>query len=164
MATIALQPCDSVKTSSGGAEEYDKIALTSGTPIAGDLMVKANAEVTICSTDPAVISYLTQIPSGGQVPGETKYLMQRIKPTETYVMNAYSSTSSLAVIADTALDGQSNYAIVKATNGGVTAWCIDIDDTGADHVRVRLINRLSGATDIFPLCEVQFLSSVLTFA
>lgn len=163
MATIALAPVQLSWNDNGGSAEYEQLGISSGaSPIAGDLCFKVNNTFDVCSTDPAQITYLIHVASGGLIPGDTRYQLLKIKPTEVYRMNAYHSTASLAVLADSALDAQSNYGVIKATVSGVTAWTMDLEETVA--VRVRLIERLDSATDLYPRCRVQFLSSILTFA
>lgn len=165
MATIALAKAQLDWNSFGGSAEYENIALSSGAaPIAGDLCFKVNNTLDVCGSDPAQITWLIQEGTAGTIPGISTYSVQKIKPSEVYLMNAYSATASLAVIADTALDAQSNYGIVKATvpaSTGTVAWCLDVDDTV--FIKVRIVDRLDSATDIYPRCRVQFIQSVLTF-
>lgn len=163
MATIALQKVQLATTSFGGSAEYENIALSSGAaPIAGDLCFKVNNTLDVCGSDPTAITWLIDVGTAGTIPGITTYSVQKIKPSEVYEMNAYSATASLAVIADSAIDAQSNYGVVKATVGGVVAWCLDVDDTAT--TKVRLVGRLDSATDIYPRCLVQFLNTVITYA
>lgn len=165
MATIALSPVTLRTTSFGGSAEYENIALSaSAVPIAGDLCFKINNTLDVCSTDPAQVTWLINEAYTATIPGITTLSVQKIKPSETYLMNAYSATASLAVIADSALDAQSNYGIIKATvpaSTGVVAWCMDVDETV--FIKVRIIDRLDAAADLYPRCVVQFIQSVLTY-
>lgn len=163
MATLALKPIKIVVTTSEGAANYEKLAPSASATFAeGDLLLKSNNTVTVCGADPTVISNLAQFPSTSILPGETKAVLAKVKPGDTFECSAYSATPASAVIADTALDGASDYGIVLATVSGVSAWCLDIDDTV--NVRVRLLGRVdnSTATDLYPRVLVKFLPSILT--
>jgi hypothetical protein len=161
MATLALQPIKISATSKQGAPAYGKIAVSaSATFASGDLLVKTNNAVTVCGADPTIVSYVSQNTSSDAVPGETRFVLASVQPEDTFEISAYSATPASAVIADTALDGQSDYGIVMATVSGVSAWCLDVDDQV--NVRVRLLGRISGATDLYPRCQVKFLPSILT--
>lgn len=162
MATQPLKPCRAVTSLYGGAQESDKQAVnTSETFIPGDLLVRVNNKLTKCGADPAIVTYIASCTETQQVPGETKVVVQRVKPSDTYVMSAFHSTASSATIADADLDGNSTYGIALQTVSGVAAWVMDLQDT--TNIKVRLTGRIDAAADTYPQCLVQFLSTTLTF-
>jgi hypothetical protein len=161
MATLALKPIKISSTSQSGAASYGKIAVSASATFAnGDLLLKTNNAVTVCGADPAIISYFAPFTSSDAVPGETKFVLPVIKPEDTFEITAYHSTAANATVADADLDGQSDYGVILATVSGVSAWCLDLEDTS--NKRVRLLGRLSDATDLYPRVLVKFLPSILT--
>jgi len=161
MATQALRQLRLFKTAAG-SQECDKIALATGaTMIPGDILLKTDNKVDIAGADPSVISYYSQGTSTDVVPGETKLVVTRIHSSDQFAINAYHTTAANATVPDTALDGQANYGIARQTVSGVTAWVLDLEDTSA--TRVRLLERLDPAADLYPRCVVQFLPANLTF-
>jgi hypothetical protein len=163
MAIQALKPARLIVTKNGGAGESDKLDInTAEVFIPGDLLVKVNNKLTRCGADPVAISYIASCTETQAVPGDTRVVVQRIQTGESYVMNAYSGTASLAVIADSALDAKSDYGVALVTVSGSTAWVLDIDDT--TNIKVRLLSRIDAATDTYPQCVVEFLPTALTFA
>jgi len=163
MATLALKPLELVKIPSGGAAEYEKRTLTTGTPIAGDLGVLTNNEITLCGADPTVISYFIQASGDSTIPGETSKLqVVRIHPDYEFEISIYHSTPASAVLAAADIDGQVEYGIIKATVSGVTAWCLDLEETTTKSVRI--VQAVGSFADLYQRVRVQFLSSRLTFA
>lgn len=163
MATLPLKQPRLDQTRTGASGDTELKTLTTGTPIKVDFAVLTNNELTLCGTDPVAISYLMTTGNAGVVPGETRYIVQRVHPSDTFAMTVYHSTTASAVLADADIDAQTQYGIIKATVDGVTAWAVDKEETGA--VKVRVIGRQSDctATDVFPRALVQFISSTCTF-
>ena len=163
MATLALEPIRLVKTYSGQAAEYEKIAPSASlTFIAGDLALKTNNAFSVCGADPTIISYLTQCTSSDAVPGDTSFNLLMIKPEDTFEVSAFHSTPASAVVADSALDGQSYFGLIKSTVSGVTAWCLDLEETTTDSVQLLGRSANSSGTDVYPRVFVKFIPSILT--
>lgn len=161
MATLALQPLRFDKSASGNSPEFEGCTV-SGTLKEGDLLLKTNgAAAKPASNSPAVITYLT-VDAGVTMPGIPNIAqLIKIRPQDTFEISAHHSTAASAVVADSALDGQADYGLVEVTVSGVAAWALDLQDTSTK--RVRLLERISSATDLYPRCRVQFLDSYLTY-
>ncbi len=161
MATLALQPLRFDKSASGNSAEFDACSV-SGTLKEGDLLLKTNGiAAKPASNSPAVITYLT-VDAGVTMPGISNIAgLVKIKPADLFEITAHHSTAASAVVPDSALDGQADYGLVEATVSGVAAWCLDLQDTS--NKRVRIIDRISTATDVYPRLRVQFLDPYLTY-
>ncbi len=164
MATLPLKPVSLYKTTHGGAGEYESVPVTNAqTWINGDLLVRVDGAASLCGADPTRISYLASGLQTDTVPGQSLTNLIRIKPTDKFLMSAYNASPASAVIADSALDGASEYGVAQVTVSGVAAWVLDTADQTA--TRVRLLARVASdsATDLYPQCIVQFVDSVITF-
>jgi len=96
------------------------------------------------------------------VPGLSNQInVIKIRPSDTYEITAHHSTAASAVFADSALDENADYGLLKTTVSGVAAWCLDLQDT--TNKRVRVFERISSATDLYPRLRVQFLEGDLNF-
>lgn len=164
MATIAIRPCTHV-SDHGRGNSCEKVVCTSATPCVGDLMQRTNNIGVVCSTDPAMISYLCPQVYTDTMPGEASLSLNLIKvrPTDIFEMNVYNSSASAATIADADIDDATKYGIVKASvsSNGSSAWMVDNSETAS--VRVKVIKRLDAAADLYPRVWVQFLESVTCF-
>jgi hypothetical protein len=161
MATKALQPLRLDKCAAGNSPEFVQLT-TSGTLVAGDLLIKANGAASICSDEPQQISYLTVCADTDIIPGSNTGVINvlAVKPHDTFEISAVHSTAASAVVADSAVDAKAEYGVKKATVSGVIAWGLDLQDT--TNTSVRLIERVDSATDLYPRVRVQFLSTVCT--
>lgn len=162
MATLALQPLRFDKGVAGTSPEFISQSV-SGTLREGDLLLKTNGvNAKPASNSPARITHLTVCASTETTPGVPNILpLVKIRACDTFEISAHHSTAASAVVADSDLDGASVYGLVEATVSGVAAWCMDLQDTS--NARVRLVERISSATDLYPRCRVQFMSDYLTY-
>lgn len=166
MATYALQPPTYAFGYTGVGPEYEKVTVSaSATYARGDLLLKTNNAVTVCGSDPTIISYLSQSANTDSVPGESTVAVIRVKPEDTFEMSLYNSTPASATCADADLDGQTTYGITLATVSGVSAWTLDTSNAGASVKRVQLVGRVPNytASDLYPRVYAKFLSSVVTY-
>lgn len=162
MATLAVQPLRYDKSRSGNSDEFELISV-SGNIANGLLTVRTNGLDAVCaSNSPAVITHLAVCLQSETVPGATQLSAIKVRPGDTYEITAHHSTAASAVVPDSALDGQSDYGIIWNTVSGQNAFMLDLQDTS--NKRVRLLERISTATDVYPRCRVQFLAANLTFA
>lgn len=167
MATLAIQPIKFVCNTNGGSSEHEKKVLTSGTAIAGDLGILTNDAITLASADPTNIAYL--IPNAGTsttnqiIPGDAAGLLNviKIKPGDVYEISIYHSTPASAIIAASDVDGTADYGVIKSTVTGQPGWCLDLEETSTQVV--RLIKALGTYGDVYQRVQVQFLQTPLTF-
>lgn len=163
MAVLTLKPARSIKESfGGGPENVNMTPAAASSWIIGDLLVQTDNTAVICGANPTVVSFISPSTVSDTVPGISTLSVQKVRPSSTFVMSAYSATPSSATVPDSALDGQANYGIIRVTVSGVVAWTLNLDDS-TQQIRVRLLKRLDLATDTYPQCEVQFLDSICTF-
>jgi hypothetical protein len=158
MATLALQPARLVKSRDGKPAECETITGVTGLN-PGEICVKANGALAACSNDAVVVTHLATFDSDAQyIPGTTAYSgpYVKIKPGDTYEMNAYHATPASAVVADTDLDAQPGYNLVKVGDN----WHLNLAATNAPAVRLIARRSDCSATDIYPRVLVQFLPTV----
>lgn len=163
MATLALQPLRTYKARAGNSVEFDQITV-SGTVIPGDLLCKTNGQaVTVAGyTYPPTITYVAVCNNSDTIPGLSNINnVEIIRPGDVFEISAHHSTAASAVVADADLDGLASYGILKTTVSGNVAWTLDLQDT--TNTRVRLLGRLSTATDLYPRVLVSFLTAALTY-
>lgn len=171
MSTLALEPCRHVATNKGATGPgFDDVIIKSGeTPILGELMTRQNNQVQTCGSDPDNIGWLcpalyTQgVPGHVTAAGLTIMSMIAIDPEDEFEMSlCKTGDEGNATLADSEIDDLLSYGIVRATISSVTAWCVDKAET--TKIRVRVIKRLSEATDVHPRLLVKFLGPVITRA
>lgn len=160
MATLALQPLRHFKSASGGAAEMDSLSV-SGTIINGDVCDKANGVVAVCSNEPTTVSYVAVSAGTDTVPGATTVPFVKINPADTFICSAHHSTAASAVVPDSVLDQAPTYGLIKQTVSSVVAWCVDLSDT--TNTCVKIVDRQSSATDVYPRVMVQFIGSKTLF-
>lgn len=159
---MAIQPLKLVKTMSGSEPEYDALVGASSI-IPGDLIVKTNNTALVVSADPTNVSHFSQLAGTSTVPGTTAgtLLLGRIRPTDTFEMNAYASVAANSSVPASALDGKADYGVTFQTVSSVAAWFVDLDETAIPVVRIVANN--DSATTQYPRLQVQFLQTVVSF-
>jgi len=158
---MAIKPVRLVKNSNAAGPEYDNILCTS-TAIDGDLLVRTNNTAVACASAATTISYFSQVAGTSTVPGLTTLALGKVRPGDTFEMNFFHTTSSLATVQDSDLDGTADYAITFATVSSVPAWFVD--GTNTVNKSVRIVERLDSASTQYPRCRVQFLNTCASFA
>lgn len=159
MATLALQPVRLYKARDGHGQEHEELTIVADL-IEGELLVKANNAVAAIADSATVITHIMPTISANVMPGKTlKMPLGLLRPGDVYEMSVWHTTAASAVVADSILDAQGDYPVVKKTVSGATAWCLDVANIGSS-ASVRLVARLSTATDLYPRVLVQFLDTV----
>ncbi len=164
MATNVLRAPSFTKGRSGQAPQYEKLTIVASL-IEGEQLLKANNAVAACADAGTIVTHVMPTISANVLPGQTLSMPLIVaQPGDIWEVTAYHSTPSLAVVADSALDAQAGYGIIKPTVSGATQWCLDLENT--TQKIWRLIDRPAylnnSGTDLYPRVWVQYINTVTT--
>ncbi len=162
MATNPIRTPAHVKTRSGQGPVYEKLTIVASL-IAGEQLLKANNAVAACADAGTIVTHVMPQKSADVIPGQTLSMPLIVaQPGDVWEVTAYHSTPSLAVVADSLLDAQAGYGIIKPTVSSKTEWCLDLENTSQKIW--RLIDRPAylnnTATDLYPRVWVQYINTV----